>query len=152
MENNDNLIDSGAILEKIQFFEQKTYDIMNSNNKLKRNSELIDNYKDMIKYLMDNQLFKESEFNAKFIGDIFMKVKRKEYVQYIQTEIAKMLKENKTEMIIYNQLKTSVIKAISSRQDVYYLNNNLKNELNDKIEKKLSKIDSTHNNKKEDSE
>lgn len=152
MENNDNLIDSGAILEKIQFFEQKTYDIMNSNNKLKRNSALIDNYKDMIKYLMDNQLFKESEFNAKFIGDIFMKVKRKEYVQFIQTEIAKMLKENKTEMIIYNQLKTSVIKAISSRQDVYYLNNNLKNELNDEIEKKLSIIDSTHNNIKEDSE
>lgn len=141
MTENDTPIDSGAILGKMQLFEQKGYEIMKLDRLIKRNNTLIDNYKEMIQFLMENQSCQNNEFDAKFPGGLFIRVKRKEYIQYIQSEIAKKIQENKTEKIIYNQFKQSFLQMIESEKDIYFLNEHIKAEFKEEIKKKISKSD-----------
>ena len=135
---NEN-INTDEILKKINLFEDISLEYRNLKEKINKEEAIIDSYKSSIKFLIENQNFKDNIFKVFMPSNLFLNIERKKAVPFIQKIILnkiEKLNNNKSEL---NNLKKKLLSNIKIINDIQYLENDIYNDFQELIKKKFPK-------------
>ena len=135
---NEN-INTDEILKKINLFEDISLEYRNLKEKINKEEAIIDSYKSSIKFLIENQNFKDNIFKVFMPSNLFLNIERKKAVPFIQKIILnkiEKLNNNKSEL---NNLKKKLLNNIKIINDIQYLENDIYDDFQELIKKKFPK-------------
>ena len=135
---NEN-INTDEILKKINLFEDISLEYRNLKEKINKEEAIIDSYKSSIKFLIENQNFKDNIFKVFMPSNLFLNIERKKAVPFIQKIILnkiEKLNNNKSEL---NNLKKKLLSNIKIINDIQYLENDIYDDFLELIKKKFPK-------------
>lgn len=135
---NEN-INTDEILKKINLFEDISLEYRNLKEKINKEEAIIDSYKSSIKFLIENQNFKDNIFKVFMPSNLFLNIERKKAVPFIQKIILnkiEKLNNNKSEL---NNLKKKLLSNIKIINDIQYLENDIYDDFQELIKKKFPK-------------
>jgi len=135
---NEN-INTDEILKKINLFEDISLEYRNLKEKINKEEAIIDSYKSSIKFLIENQNFKDNIFKVFMPSNLFLNIERKKAVPFIQKIILnkiEKLNNNKSEL---NNLKKKLLSNIQIINDIQYLESDIYDDFQELIKKKFPK-------------
>ena len=135
---NEN-INTDEILKKLNLFEDISLEYRNLKEKINKEEAIIDSYKSSIKFLIENQNFKDNIFKVFMPSNLFLNIERKKAVPFIQKIIlnkAEKLNNNKSEL---NKIKKKLLSNIKIINDIQYLENDIYDDFQELIKKKFPK-------------
>ena len=135
---NEN-INTDEILKKLILFEDISLEYRNLKEKINKEEAIIDSYKSSIKFLIENQNFKDNIFNVFMPSNLFLNIERKKAVPFIQKIIlnkTENLNNNKSEL---NKIKKKLLSNIKIINDIQYLENDIYDDFLELIKKKFPK-------------
>ena len=135
---NEN-INTDEILKKLNLFEDISLEYRNLKEKINKEEAIIDSYKSSIKFLIENQNFKDNIFKVFMPSNLFLNIERKKAVPFIQKIIlnkAENLNNNKSEL---NKIKKKLLSNIKIINDIQYLENDIYDDFQELIKKKFPK-------------
>ena len=135
---NEN-INTDEILKKLNLFEDISLEYRNLKEKINKEEAIIDSYKSSIKFLIENQNFKDNIFKVFMPSNLFLNIERKKAVPFIQKIILnkiEKLNNNKSEL---NNLKKKLLSNIKIINDIQYLENDIYDDFQELIKKKFPK-------------
>ena len=135
---NEN-INTDEILKKLILFEDISLEYRNLKEKINKEEAIIDSYKSSIKFLIENQNFKDNIFKVFMPSNLFLNIERKKAVPFIQKIIlnkAENLNNNKSEL---NKIKKKLLSNIKIINDIQYLENDIYDDFQELIKKKFPK-------------
>ena len=135
---NEN-INTDEILKKLILFEDISLEYRNLKEKINKEEAIIDSYKSSIKFLIENQNFKDNIFKVFMPSNLFLNIERKKAVPFIQKIILnkiEKLNNNKSEL---NNLKKKLLNNIKIINDIQYLENDIYDDFQELIKKKFPK-------------
>ncbi len=135
---NEN-INTDEILKKINLLEDISLEYRNLKEKINKEEAIIDSYKSSIKFLIENQNFKDNIFKVFMPSNLFLNIERKKAVPFIQKIILnkiEKLNNNKSEL---NNLKKKLLSNIKIINDIQYLETDIYDDFQELIKKKFPK-------------
>ena len=135
---NEN-INTDEILKKLNLFEDISLEYRNLKEKINKEEAIIDSYKSSIKFLIENQNFKDNIFKVFMPSNLFLNIERKKAVPFIQKIIlnkTENLNNNKSEL---NKIKKKLLSNIKIINDIQYLENDIYDDFQELIKKKFPK-------------
>jgi len=135
---NENL-NTDEILKKLNLFEEISLEYRNLKEKINKEETIIDSYKSSIKFLLENQNFKDDIFKLYMPSNLFLNIERKKAVPFIQKIIlnkSKNLNNIKSEL---NNLKKKLLSNIKIINDIQYLESDIYDDFQELIKKKFPK-------------
>ena len=135
---NEN-INTDEILKKLILFEDISLEYRNLKEKINKEEAIIDSYKSSIKFLIENQNFKDNIFKVFMPSNLFLNIERKKAVPFIQKIILnkiEKLNNNKSEL---NKIKKKLLSNIKIINDIQYLENDIYDDFLELIKKKFPK-------------
>jgi hypothetical protein len=135
---NEN-INTDEILKKLNLFEDISLEYRNLKEKINKEEAIIDSYKSSIKFLIENQNFKDNIFKVFMPSNLFLNIERKKAVPFIQKLIlnkTENLNNNKSEL---NKIKKKLLSNIKIINDIQYLENDIYDDFQELIKKKFPK-------------
>ena len=135
---NEN-INTDEILKKLILFEDISLEYRNLKEKINKEEAIIDSYKSSIKFLIENQNFKDNIFKVFMPSNLFLNIERKKAVPFIQKIIlnkTENLNNNKSEL---NKIKKKLLSNIKIINDIQYLENDIYDDFLELIKKKFPK-------------
>ena len=135
---NENL-NTDEILKKLNLFEEISLEYRNLKEKINKEETIIDSYKSSIKFLLENQNFKDDIFKLYMPSNLFLNIERKKAVPFIQKVIlnkSKNLNNIKSEL---NNLKKKLLSNIKIINDIQYLESDIYDDFQELIKKKFPK-------------
>lgn len=147
-------INTDEILNHIMKIETLSHDLRNSIEKSNKNEQIINDYKSMIQFLLENQSIKQTEFDTLIHGNVFTLMDRKGSVQYVQSEIAKLSLESKDIKNDIDNKKKEIVNNIATINEVNYLDRDIYeyviNEIEHKFKRKNKDVINEENSDDED--
>jgi len=135
----DENLNTDEILKKINLFEEISLEYRLLKEKINKEETIIDSYKSSIKFLLENQNFKDDIFKLYMNSNIFLNIERKKAVPFIQKIISKKsenLNNIKSEL---NNIKKKLLSNIKIINDIQYLENDIYDDFQELIKKKFPK-------------
>ena len=124
------IIDSNKMLEKITQIENISLNLISEEKKLKKNNDLLSTNKELINYLYEHQNVKDLNFFMLYPNmnitsiekkGIFHEIQRKECVQYIQNVINECSKNKKSIELTIDDTKKNLVNLIEDPSQVELL-------------------------------
>lgn len=147
-------INTDEILNHIMKIETLSHDLRNSIEQSNKNEQIINDYKSMIQFLLENQSIKQTEFDTLIHGNVFTLMDRKGSVQYVQSEIAKLSLESKDIKNDIDNKKKEIVNNIATINEVNYLDRDIYeyviNEIEHKFKRKNKDVINEENSDDED--
>lgn len=147
-------INTDEILNHIMKIESLSNDIRSLIKKSNKNEKIINDYKSMIQFLLENQSIKQTEFDTLIHGNVFTLMDRKGSVHYVQSEIAKLSLESKDIKNAIDNKKKEIVNNIATINEVNYLDRDIYeyviNEIEHKFKRKNKDVINEENSDDED--
>ena len=118
-------INTDEILNHIMKIQSLSNDIRSLIKKSNKNEKIINDYKSMIQFLLENQSIKQTEFDTLIHGNVFTLMDRKGSVHYVQSEIAKLSLESKDIKNAIDNKKKEIVNNIATINEVNYLDRDI---------------------------
>ena len=147
-------INTDEILNHIMKIESLSNDIRSLIKKSNKNEKIINDYKSMIQFLLENQSIKQTEFDTLIHRNVFTLMDRKGSVHYLQSEIAKLSLESKDIKNAIDNKKKEIVNNIATINEVNYLDRDIYeyviNEIEHKFKRKNKDVINEENSDDED--
>lgn len=131
-------INTEDLLSHITAIETLSSELRELKSKYENKNKLISQYKEMFQFLLENQI-KDDSFYTYVPGPIFINMERKECVNYVKTEIAKITKENNDVKNNLQNKKKELVKIFNSMSEANYLDSDIYDYLIEDIQSKFTK-------------
>lgn len=131
-------INTEDLLSHITAIETLSSELRELKSKYENKNKLISQYKEMFQFLLENQI-KDDSFYTYVPGPIFINMERKECVNYVKTEIAKLTKESNDVKNNLQNKKKELVKIFNSMSEANYLDSDIYDYLIEDIQAKFTK-------------
>lgn len=131
-------INTEDLLSHITAIETLSSELRELKSKYENKNKLISQYKEMFQFLLENQI-KDDSFYTYVPGPIFINMERKECVNYVKTEIAKLTKESNDVKNNLQNKKKELVKIFNSMSEANYLDSDIYDYLIEDIQSKFTK-------------
>ena len=131
-------INTEDLLSHITTIETLSSELRELKTKYENKNTLISQYKEMFQFLLENQI-KDNSFYTFVPGPIFINMERKECVNYVNREIAKLTKENTDVKKCLQNKKKELVKTFNSINEANYLDSDMYDYLIEDIQAKFTK-------------
>ena len=138
-ENFINNLNTDELLKKINLFEEISLEYRNLKEIINKEENIIESYKSSIKFLLENQNFKDNIFKLYFPSNVFINIERKNAVPFIQNKILKKTQNLNNKKSELNNIKKKLLSNIKIINDVKFLEIDIYDDFKELIEKKFKK-------------